>query len=225
MTLTVYSLASYGPQQRTATITFSDTPFRLYSTVADDARGKTIEWRLNIVHPLSTQTDTVCINTHFMGFTPVSPLENDEEHLIEYVAVYRFRTLADLWSQLYCYTWLGKSCTWTIQSPWGYLCVSNISSQVGLHGSWACFNSKVDHQSHVCSLYPYAYYLLLGDCELRGDQDVVLTSLIAFQGYLHHGCRRKSWLPASESCGLRTLPLELLVSWRFRYRDCFSWCD
>ena len=76
----------------------------LFSAGATDARGKTTEWRVDIVLPLSTQIDTVCIDTHFTGFTPVSPLANDEEHLIEYVAAYRSKAFADLWPQLSCYT-------------------------------------------------------------------------------------------------------------------------
>ena len=95
-TLTIHSFASDWSQQRTATITFSDTPSGLYSVGVDDVCGKTTEWKVNIVHPLSTQTDTVCIDTHFKGFTPVSPLANDEEHLIEYVARCKLRTFADL---------------------------------------------------------------------------------------------------------------------------------
>jgi hypothetical protein len=82
-TLTIHSFASNRSGQITATVTFSDTPSRLYSVGADDARGKTTEWRVDIVHPLSKQTDTLCIDTHFKGFTAVSPLDNDEEHLIE----------------------------------------------------------------------------------------------------------------------------------------------
>jgi hypothetical protein len=85
-TLKIHSFASNWSQQRIATITFGDTPSRPSSAGADDARGKTTEWRVNIVHPLSTQTDTVYIDTHFTGFTPLSPLHNDEEHLIEYAA-------------------------------------------------------------------------------------------------------------------------------------------
>jgi hypothetical protein len=87
VTLTIHSFASKGLQQRMSTITFSDTPSRLCSAGADDGRGNTTEWRVDIVHPSSTQTDTVCIDTHFTGFTPLSPLANDEEHLIEYVTV------------------------------------------------------------------------------------------------------------------------------------------
>jgi hypothetical protein len=34
----------------------------------------------------------VCIDTHFTGFTPVSPLDNDKEHLIEYVTQGELRT-------------------------------------------------------------------------------------------------------------------------------------
>lgn len=117
ITLNIHSFASDWSQQRTATITFSDTPSGLYSVGADNVCGKTTEWKVNIVHPLSTQTDTVCIDTHFRGFIPVSPLANDEEHLIEYVARCKLRTFADLYSQLYYYTWLGKSCAWRIQSP------------------------------------------------------------------------------------------------------------
>jgi hypothetical protein len=95
-TLTIHSFASDWSQQRTATITFSDTPSGLYSVGVDDVCGKTTEWKVNIVHPLSKQTDTVCIDTHFTGFTPVSPLTNDEEHSIEYVARCKVRTFADL---------------------------------------------------------------------------------------------------------------------------------
>jgi hypothetical protein len=82
--------------------------------VADDARGKTANWPVYIVHPLSKQTDTVHIDTHFSGFTPVSPLDNDEEHLIEYAARCELRAFADLRSQLYRDTWLGKSPAWRI---------------------------------------------------------------------------------------------------------------
>jgi nucleoside phosphorylase len=85
-TLIIHSFASDWLQRRTATITFSDTPSKLYSAGADNAGGKTTEWRVNIVHPLSIQSDTVCIDRHFTGFTPVSPLDNDVEHLVEYVA-------------------------------------------------------------------------------------------------------------------------------------------
>jgi hypothetical protein len=113
-TLTIHSFASNWSQQRIATITFSNTPSRLSSAGADDTRGKTTGLGVNIVHPLSTQTDTVCIDTHFTGFTPVSPLYNDEEHLIECVSRRELKTFTNLWSQLYCYTWLGKSCTWRI---------------------------------------------------------------------------------------------------------------
>ena len=111
VTLTIHSFASKGSQQRVSTITFSDTPSGLCSARADEARGKTTEWRVDIVHPSSKQTDIVYIDTHFTGFTPISPLANDEEHLIECAAAYGSRTFADLLSKLYCYTWLGKSST------------------------------------------------------------------------------------------------------------------
>ena len=80
--LSIHSFASNRSQGRSATITFSNTPTRLRSTEAD-AGSKTTEWPVDIVHPLSTQTDTICIDTHFRGFTPISPVANDEEHLIE----------------------------------------------------------------------------------------------------------------------------------------------
>lgn len=84
--MTVHSFSSDGPLYRTATITFSDTPSTLYSAGADNVRGKRTEWTLDIVHPGSKQIDIVRIDIHFTGFTPLSPLDNDEEHLIEYVA-------------------------------------------------------------------------------------------------------------------------------------------
>jgi hypothetical protein len=85
ITLTIHSFASITPGLRTTTITFSDDPSWLYSATAEDARQKPTEWRVELVHQPSTQKDTVLIDTHFKGFTPVSPLANDEEHLIEYV--------------------------------------------------------------------------------------------------------------------------------------------
>ncbi|KAE8440868.1 hypothetical protein EG329_006366 [Mollisiaceae sp. DMI_Dod_QoI] len=86
--LTVHSFASKDPHQRISTITFSDTPSRLYSARAHEAHGKTTQWTVDIVHPSSTRTDTICIDTHFTGFTPVSPLANDEKHTIDCIAIH-----------------------------------------------------------------------------------------------------------------------------------------
>lgn len=96
-TLTTHSFSSNKLQQRVATITFSKTPASLCSA-GSDARSKTTEWVVDIVHPLSKQSDTICIDTHFRGFTPISPLANDKEHSIEYVAECELETHANLWS-------------------------------------------------------------------------------------------------------------------------------
>lgn len=82
---TIHSFASYRSHERTATITFSDLPLILSpASPAGTAGGKT-EWLIDIVHPLSRQLDRVCIDVNFSGFTPLSPLVNDAEHIIEYV--------------------------------------------------------------------------------------------------------------------------------------------
>jgi hypothetical protein len=76
ITLTVHSFASDGSHQRTSTITFSDNPALL------DSHDKA-EWKVGLIRPSSTHTDMVFIDTHFIGFTPLSPLANEEEHMIE----------------------------------------------------------------------------------------------------------------------------------------------
>ena len=109
-----HSFAAYGQQYRTATITFSELPSRLYAGGANEAHSKS-EWRIIIVHPLSKRDDTICVDTHFRGFTPLSPTAKEKGHLIEYVAAYGPRALANVASQLRCYTWLGRSCTRRVQ--------------------------------------------------------------------------------------------------------------
>ena len=43
------------------------------------------EWRILLASPGSYRENAIYIDKNFSGFTPLSPLENDEEHVIESV--------------------------------------------------------------------------------------------------------------------------------------------
>jgi len=70
-------------RRRVATVSFRSEPLRLSSHGPSEGHEEPIEWRLDLVHPTSRHTDSVLIDTHFKGFTPLSPLVRDEEHVIE----------------------------------------------------------------------------------------------------------------------------------------------
>ena len=70
------------PMRRIATVSFRGEPFPLTSHSPLEGREEPTQWNLDLVHPTSKQTDLVLIDTHFYGFTPLSPLVKDEEHVI-----------------------------------------------------------------------------------------------------------------------------------------------
>ncbi|KAI9889411.1 MAG: hypothetical protein M1814_005347 [Vezdaea aestivalis] len=95
--LIVHSLASdqcgdASPQRRVATVTFRTLPEQLSST--EPERGVSIsspdEWsvRLEDELPLPAKNVVLHFDTHFTGFTPLSPVEQDDKHIIDCIVIH-----------------------------------------------------------------------------------------------------------------------------------------
>jgi hypothetical protein len=81
----IHSLATdiSRPRRRIATVSFHSEPLRLSSHSPSEGHEEPTEWKLDLFHPALTHTDSVWVDTHFKSFTPLSPFEKDEEHVIE----------------------------------------------------------------------------------------------------------------------------------------------
>lgn len=78
----VHSLATdtSRPGRRIATVSFHSEPLKFSSHSPFEGHE---EWKLDLFHPTLTHTDSVWVDTHFKSFTPLSPFDKDEEHVIE----------------------------------------------------------------------------------------------------------------------------------------------
>jgi hypothetical protein len=81
----VHSLATdvSRPGRRIATVSFHSEPPKFSSHSPSKGHEELTEWKLELFHPTLTHTDSVLVDTHFKSFTPLSPFDKDEEHVIE----------------------------------------------------------------------------------------------------------------------------------------------
>ena len=85
----IHSIASdasdeVDPHWKTATITFRARP-----SLLETQESKVKQWTFDL-SPSSNaipEIGLIQFDTHFEGFTPLSPAENDNEHRIEYVVL------------------------------------------------------------------------------------------------------------------------------------------
>lgn len=111
----IHSLASDAsdetePEWNTATIAFREIPEAIQSR-----QGNADDWRFDIPPELVTSPESSCMyfDTHFDGFTPLSPADQDEKHTIEYVFPHSRSILLNF--QLHSSTRLGRSCSGVFQ--------------------------------------------------------------------------------------------------------------
>jgi hypothetical protein len=81
----IHSLATdvSRPGRRIATVSFHSEPLEFSSHNPSKGHEESTEWKLELFHPTLTHNDSVCVDTHFKSFTPLSPFDKDEEHVIE----------------------------------------------------------------------------------------------------------------------------------------------
>jgi hypothetical protein len=86
---TNYYHPSTTGRYRTATLECTDIVSYLtpQGTSATNSLGYTSsnksEWQIELVHPSLGHVDKIFIDSHFMGFTPLSPLALEQKHSIE----------------------------------------------------------------------------------------------------------------------------------------------
>ena len=103
----VHSLASDASDQRelrwrTATVSFCSRPRHLHHSLAESD-----QWRFalpsTLLHDFKSLNEPVYIyfDTHFRGFTPLSSIDFDEEHKIEYATSRNFSSLLLIWAAVF----------------------------------------------------------------------------------------------------------------------------
>lgn len=93
--LTIHSLAldesdATEPEWRTATVSFQSRP-----TLLQPSKETPDEWWFDLpsASDVKAENSRICFDTHFKGFTPLSPVENDSKHTIEYVSPVETETM------------------------------------------------------------------------------------------------------------------------------------
>ena len=109
----VHSLASdvSNPNEtpwKTATVAFRTRPARLQASQSDKN-----EWIIEVPSPSDdkSEREALCFDTHFEGFTPLSPSENDDEHEVDCIMIpgWGGHALGSFRSTTSSYVWLRDS--------------------------------------------------------------------------------------------------------------------